>query len=86
MTDYIFSNKLEVEYDEDRAHLSIWHPNVKAEGLRPIEIRKSTLEAMSFSEASQFVGERILLLIPAMREQFKDYLWSDDGATPPKKT
>ncbi len=40
---------------------------------------------MSFSEATQFVGERLLLLIPAYNEVFKDYLWSDDGKTPPKK-
>ncbi|MEV8471774.1 hypothetical protein [Ralstonia sp. UNC404CL21Col] len=44
-----------------------------------------TLAKMSFGEASQFVGERLLLLIPKYHEVFKDYLWTDDGNTPPKK-
>jgi hypothetical protein len=86
MQDSILSNDLEIQYDVDSGCLCLWHPNLRAKRVRLVEIRKATLGEMSFSEASQFVGERILLLMPAMREQFKDYLWTDDGATPPKKT
>lgn len=85
MSESVLSNQLEVEYDVDRECLCIWHPNLRGKRARVVEIRKATLEEMSFAAASQFVGERILLLVPAMREQFKDYLWSDDGTTPPKR-
>jgi hypothetical protein len=86
MTINVLTNQFEIEYDEARECLCIWTPGVKSRGLRPIEITKKGLGELPFAEAAEFVGEKILLLIPAMREQFKDYLWTDDGNTPPKKT
>jgi hypothetical protein len=49
-----------------------------------VEIRRETLEKMSFKEAAEFIRERLILLTPALREMFKDYLWTEDGQ-PPKK-
>jgi hypothetical protein len=86
MNDYVFSNYFEIEYSEADHVLKILHPKVKAKGLGGIEISDETLAVMSFSEASQFVGERLLLSIPAMREMFKDYLWTENGEKPPLKS
>jgi hypothetical protein len=41
---------------------------------------------MSFAKAAQFIGERLILKIPALRSVFEDYLWTNDGAVPPKKS
>lgn len=38
-----------------------------------MEIRAETLAGMTFSEASQFIGERIILLVPELREMFSNY-------------
>jgi hypothetical protein len=35
-----------------------------------VRIRKETLEKMTFAEAAEFLGERLLLLIPRMRDQY----------------
>jgi hypothetical protein len=49
-----------------------------------VEIRRETLAAMSLKEAAEFIGERLILLTPPLRELFTDYLWSEDGQQPPK--
>jgi hypothetical protein len=49
-----------------------------------VEIRRETLGGMSYTEAAKFIGERLILLTPDLKEIFKDYLWTDDGHTPPK--
>lgn len=80
----VFSNRFQVEYDPEKECLNIWILKGHSKKLGPIEITRQGLGTLSFANAAEFVGEKILL-IPAMREQFKDYLWSDDGTTPPKK-
>jgi hypothetical protein len=82
----VLSDQLHIEFDTSRDSLAIRHASDSQSKSPLIEIRRETLRTMSFDEATKFVGERILLLMPAMREQFKDYLWTDDGDTPPKKT
>jgi hypothetical protein len=86
MTEYIFSNTFEVQYDEKDESLLIWHPKVKADGLAPTRIAKTELAKMSFDDAAKFIGEKFLLCIPSLRQEFQDYLWTDDGYTPPKKS
>jgi hypothetical protein len=87
MIEDVLSSQLAIEFNEHNHRLSISPINSTRKNPWPmIEISQETLAEMSFSEASQFIGEKILLLIPAMRDQFKDYLWTDDGQTPPKKS
>lgn len=49
------------------------------------KIPLESLSNLSFTDATKFVGERVCLFEPTLREMFKDYLWSADG-TPPKKS
>jgi hypothetical protein len=39
-----------------------------------VRIRAETLDKMGFVEASQFLGERLMLLIPQLRDRYKDDL------------
>jgi hypothetical protein len=71
----ILSNRLEIEFDEKRDSLLIYHQD-RHEFQDPlIEIRSETLNVMTFKEGSAFIGERLILLIPQLREIYKDYLW-----------
>lgn len=81
----VHSNRFIVEFDKELDAYLIIHPDNG--DLRPtIEIRRETLEAMSYKEAAQFIGERLILLTPDLKEIFKDYLWTNGGHTPPKRT
>lgn len=68
----LLSPELTVCWDSDRNALLINHPNQELFPPPLIEIQASTLAEMSFEQATQFVGERLFLLIPALREQFVD--------------
>lgn len=81
----VFSDRFEVEFDVERDAFLIRHPDSREFPSPLVEIRRDALEAMSLGQASQFIGERIILLMPRLRELFADYLWTDDGQ-PPKKT
>lgn len=50
-----------------------------------VSVPSTVLETMSFEEAARFLGERIILLSPVLRNRFRDYLWSEDGRPPIKK-
>jgi hypothetical protein len=80
----IFSNSFAIEYDEVRDAVLIWHPDRQLFPRPLVEIRNETLQGMSFDEASRFIGSRLLLLMPALREMFRDYLWTEDGQSPQK--
>jgi hypothetical protein len=80
----VFSSRFEVEFDDARGAVLIHHPDRQQFQTPLVEIRRETLEKMSFKEAAEFIGERLILLTPALREMFKDYLWTEDGQ-PPKK-
>ena len=68
------SQTLIVHLDSASGSLLISHPD-KARFPSPlVTIREETYLGMSFGEATEFVGSRILLLIPEMREHFKDEL------------
>ena len=80
----VFYNSFSVEFDEKKKALLIWHPDRNAFKTPLVSIPAETLKEMSFDQAAAFIGERLVLLIPPLREMFTDYLWSDDGKTPPK--
>jgi len=74
-----------VEFDRERDAYVIDQPDRDPDLLPMIVIRRETLEAMTFKEASEFIGSRLVLLTPELRQVFKDYLWTNDGHTPPKR-
>ncbi len=68
----LLSNEFIVRWDEELNSLVIVHPDGEP-FLRPhVQIRSSTLADMTFEQASQFIGERLVLLIPALRERYVD--------------
>jgi len=77
-------NRFEVEFDEIRDAYIIKDPNGDPDLLPLVVIRRATLSKMSLKEAAEFIGVSLITLTPAMRELFKDYLWTDEGKTPPK--
>ena len=81
----ILSDNFMVEYDKKKDALLIRHKNTQTYPTPLVEIKRDTLSTMTLSQASQFIGERLILLIPSLRDLFKDYLWSDEG-DPPRKT
>ena len=69
----VLTNELYVRYDETREKLLICHADQDQFPTPLVEIALATLENMTFSEASQFVGERIIFLVPHLREKFSKY-------------
>jgi hypothetical protein len=84
MNPEIFSNLFEVEFSNERDAFLILHPDRERFTMPLVEVKRETLDKMSFEDASKFIGERLILLMPTLRKMFEDYLWSSDGQ-PPKK-
>lgn len=70
----ILNDTFIVKYDETLQSILIIHPNEKNVPGPVVQIRAETLAGMSFLEASQFLGERLMLLIPQLRERYVDDL------------
>lgn len=70
----ILNDTFIVRYDETLQSILIVHPDEKIGPGPLVRIRADTLDKMSFLEASQFLGERLLLLIPQMRERYAEDL------------
>lgn len=68
----LLSNEFIVRWDEKLNGLMIAHPDGERFPRPHVQIRSSTLADMSFEQASQFIGERLALLIPALRERHVD--------------
>jgi hypothetical protein len=79
-------NRYVVEFDSERDAYVIDQPDRDPDLLPMIVIRRDTLESMTLKEASEFIGSRLVLLTPELKEMFKDYLWTNDGQTPPKRS
>ena len=69
----IYSDLLTVRFDEQRQALLIEHPDSKAVINPLIEMKLTMLQAMDFEQASQFIGERLILLMPGLRPHFSQY-------------
>lgn len=61
-----------VRYDEALRSILIVHPDEKVTSTPLIRIRAETLDGMNFSQASQFLGERLLLLMPELRKRYAE--------------
>jgi hypothetical protein len=68
------SNTLIVQFEQSTGNLLIVHPNREEFPHPLVTVRPQTYSAMSFNEAAEFVGSRVLLLIPGMREQYKEHI------------
>jgi len=66
-----FSNSLLIDYDESTKNFLISHPDKERFPQPLVTVRAETYSAMTLDQASEFIGSRILLLIPAMRQHFK---------------
>ena len=71
-TSELLSNEFIVRWDEDLNSLVIVHPDGERFPRPHVQIKSSTLSDMSFKQASQFIGERLVLLIPALRQRYVD--------------
>lgn len=68
----LLSDEFTVRWNRALDSLVIVHPDPKRFPQPHVQIRASTLSGMSFEQASQFIGERLVLLIPALRERYLD--------------
>ena len=69
-TDELLSSEFIVRWDEGLESLLVVHPDRLRFPQPHVQIRSSTLDPMSCQQASQFIGERLVLLIPALRERY----------------
>ena len=68
----LFSDAFLVRWDEKLRSLLVVHPDAQQFPEPLVQIRESTLDEMNFQAASQFIGERLVLLIPALRARYVD--------------
>ncbi len=64
------SETLTVRFDATTKSLLILHPDKEKIAQPLVQVREETYSTMSFDEAAEFIGARILLLMPAMRKHF----------------
>ena len=68
----VLSNQLDIRWDEEADALLI---NYAGENKLPeplIRIRAETIQDMTLAEASEFIGSRVLLMMPGLRALFGD--------------
>lgn len=70
----IFNDTFIVKYDDSLESLLIIHPDETVSSRPLVQIRAETLDQMNFLEASQFLGERLLILIPQLQARYADDL------------
>lgn len=70
----ILNDTFIVKYEETLKSILINHPDSAKVPNPVVHIRAETLDKMDFLQASQFLGERLMLLIPQLRERYKDDL------------
>lgn len=68
----ILSNSLIVRFDETLEGILIVHPDKTIATTPLVTIRRETLDGMTLTEASLFLGERIILLIPELRKLYAE--------------
>jgi hypothetical protein len=79
----IFSNKILVRFVDSNKKLEIICVESDIKG-PAIVLTEAMRRDMTFEEFASYIGGAIALCIPAIRKEFEDYLWSEDG-TPPKR-
>lgn len=79
-----FSNKYIVEFNENQGEFTIDFVKKNDDCMPLVVIKTEVLKKMDLKQASEFMGERLILLMPALRKIYEDYLWSEDGDLPKK--
>lgn len=70
----IFNDTFIVRFDQETQSLLIIHPDESVMSRPVVQVRAETLDKMSFLEASQFIGERLLILIPQLQSRYAEDL------------
>ncbi len=70
----IFNDTFIVKFDEETQSLLIIHPDESVLSRPVVQVRAETFDKMSFLEASQFIGERLLILIPQLQSRYAEDL------------
>jgi hypothetical protein len=70
----IFNDTFIVKFDEETQSLLIIHPDESVMSRPVVQVRAETFDKMSFLEASQFIGERLLILIPQLQSRYAEDL------------
>jgi hypothetical protein len=68
----VLTDSLITRYDERLRSLVIEHPDKREFTTPLVQVREETFAQMNFDECAKFVGARLLLLMPSMREHFKE--------------
>ena len=68
----LLSNEFVVRWDTQLASVLIVHSDVAKFPQPLVQIRSETLATMNWRDASQFIGERLILLMPALRDRYVD--------------
>lgn len=73
----ILTNELIFRYDETEGKLFIFHPDRERFPTPLGAIPISELQKMTLAEASQFIGEKVILLSPGLREKFSQFFFKE---------
>ena len=66
------SNELLARFDEAEKSIFVEHPDRNSFPSPLVNIRYETYSSMNFEELCEFLGSRMVLLMPGLREHFKD--------------
>jgi len=66
----LMSNQIKVTWDEKLDSLLIDHAD-RNNPRALIQIRNETHDEMTFEEASNFIGQRLIMLIPGLRSKYE---------------
>lgn len=64
------TDSLRIRYDEGLKSIVIEHSDSEQFPMSLVRIREETYAEMGFAELAEFLGSRLLLLMPSMRSHF----------------
>ncbi len=74
----ILSNQWNIRWDDERKSLIFEKIEKNGEKRELIQIRENTFNKMTLEEASKFIGQRLILAIPSLREKYnKEFPFPD---------
>jgi len=68
----------------DGDYLSFYRLTESGEATLIHRVAAPTLQQMSMADLEYCVSTNVLMDIPSLQGLFADYLWTDDGETPPR--
>ena len=70
----LLSSDLRLRWSAATDSLEVMHPDAERFPDPLVQIRAATLAGMSFDQASKFIGETVVLLVPELRDRYVDPL------------